>query len=61
MLDSLRKLMLDYVDLYLMHWPYAVDKATGKRVESIEFVNMYKDMQKLLKSSKVHWCIQLHH
>ncbi|RKP30029.1 Aldo/keto reductase [Metschnikowia bicuspidata] len=49
LLDSLRKLKLDYVDLYLMHWPYAVDKATGKRVESIDFVNMYKDMQKLLK------------
>lgn len=51
--ESLKKLKLDYVDLYLIHWPYAVDKDKGERIPERDFVDVYKDMQKLLRTNKV--------
>lgn len=62
---SLNRLGLDYVDLYLMHWPVAMNSAgnhekfpklpDGSRdiVWNRSHVETYKEMQKLLKSSKV--------
>lgn len=51
--ESLSKLKLDYIDLYLIHWPYAVDPDTEKRVPNRHFVDVYKEMQKLLNTGKV--------
>ncbi|WPK24468.1 hypothetical protein PUMCH_001742 [Australozyma saopauloensis] len=50
--ESLKKLKVDYVDLYLMHWPYAVNQETQERIPC-DFVDVYKEMQKLLKTGKV--------
>lgn len=62
---SLKLLGLDYVDLYLMHWPVAMnpngnhDKfpklPDGSRdlVRERSHVDTYKDLEKLLKTSKV--------
>ncbi|KAI1611889.1 glycerol dehydrogenase [Exophiala viscosa] len=62
---SLGLLGLDYVDLYLMHWPIAMNPegnhekfpklADGSRdlIRERSHVDTYKDMQKLLKTGKV--------
>ncbi|KAH9942241.1 Aldo/keto reductase [Epithele typhae] len=53
--ESLAKLGLDYVDLYLMHWPQAAgpDGATIPRGTSPTFVETYKEMEKLLATGQV--------
>ncbi|WFD44596.1 hypothetical protein MPSI1_003264 [Malassezia psittaci] len=40
--ESLKKLNIDYIDLYLMHWPQATDS----------FVNCWKQMENLLETRK---------
>ncbi|KIW38623.1 uncharacterized protein PV06_09575 [Exophiala oligosperma] len=62
---SLGLLGLDYVDLYLLHWPIAMNPngnhekfpklADGSRdlLRSRSHVDTYKDMEKLLKTGKV--------
>lgn len=62
---SLKSLGLDYVDLYLMHWPVAMNpegnhekfpkKPDGSRDLILERkpVDTYKDMEKLLQTGKV--------
>ncbi|RDW88844.1 putative aldehyde reductase protein [Coleophoma cylindrospora] len=57
---SLKDLGLDYVDLYLMHWPSAfkpgpelMPKVDGKmQTADISYVDTYKAMEKLLKTGK---------
>ncbi|KAF8625053.1 hypothetical protein AX15_005583 [Amanita polypyramis BW_CC] len=52
---SLRKLGVEYVDLYLMHWPQAL-KENGDayaKDESPTFVETWLDMEKLLRTGKV--------
>lgn len=57
---SLKDLGLDYVDLFLIHWPVAFKtgddmfpKQDGKMaLEKTDFVNTYKEMEKLQKSGK---------
>jgi len=57
---SLRDLGIDYVDLYLMHWPSAFKsgpelfpKVDGKNATAdIDYVDTYKAMEKLLKTGK---------
>ncbi|KAJ5249071.1 aldehyde reductase [Penicillium chermesinum] len=57
---SLGELGLDYVDLYLIHWPVAwkrgeelFPKQNGQIVvENIDLVDTYKAMEKLLKTGK---------
>ncbi|KAJ7129003.1 aldo/keto reductase [Mycena crocata] len=52
--DSLKKLGVDYVDLYLLHWPIAV--LNGKVIspdESPTFIETWKEIEKLLPSGKV--------
>ncbi|KAI0373894.1 Aldo/keto reductase [Pilatotrama ljubarskyi] len=52
---SLAKLGVDYVDLYLMHWPMAFDE-TGRTLQPEEhptFVETWNDMEKLLAHGKV--------
>jgi alcohol dehydrogenase (NADP+) len=51
---------MDYVDLYLMHWPFAfkpgsemMPKVDGKmQTADIDYVDTYKAMEKLLKTGK---------
>jgi len=53
--ESLRSLGLDYVDLYLMHWPQASTE-NGDPIpygESPTFVETWKEMEKLLPTGKV--------
>ncbi|CAK7898090.1 glycerol 2-dehydrogenase (NADP(+)) [[Candida] anglica] len=49
---SLKKLGLDYVDLYLIHWPRAL-KADGEVDTEWSYIETYKSLQKLLSSGKV--------
>ncbi|EGW31833.1 uncharacterized protein SPAPADRAFT_62446 [Spathaspora passalidarum NRRL Y-27907] len=48
---SLKKLGLDYVDLYLIHWPVSTDPATGENYKDWDYVDTYKALQKLYKES----------
>ncbi|KAK9319875.1 NADP-dependent oxidoreductase domain-containing protein [Lipomyces orientalis] len=52
--DSLKHLGLDYVDLYLMHWPVSMDKDSKALPESEwDFVKTWAEMQKLVDSGLV--------
>ncbi|KAJ7496996.1 aldo/keto reductase [Mycena latifolia] len=52
--DSLKNLAVDYVDLYLLHWPMAVvnGNVLGPE-EHPTFIETYKEMEKLLLTGKV--------
>ncbi|CCA69706.1 probable GCY1-galactose-induced protein of aldo/keto reductase family [Serendipita indica DSM 11827] len=53
---SLTALGLDYIDLYLMHWPMANDPQTGRALKPEEnptFVETWKTMEGLLETGKV--------
>ncbi|CAK7263239.1 hypothetical protein SEPCBS57363_000451 [Sporothrix epigloea] len=47
---SLKNLQLDYVDLYLIHWPAAM--VDGKQTDSIDYVDTYKAMEALVPKGK---------
>ncbi|KAJ7598602.1 Aldo/keto reductase [Mycena floridula] len=51
--DSLKKLGLDYIDLYLMHWPQAIknDKVIPPS-ESPTILETWRDMEKLVDSGR---------
>ncbi|PKS06722.1 hypothetical protein jhhlp_006796 [Lomentospora prolificans] len=51
---SLKNLGLDYVDLYLMHWPSSTDPTDLKKHhEGWDFVDTWREMQKLAGTGKV--------
>ncbi|KAM6536103.1 hypothetical protein FALCPG4_005622 [Fusarium falciforme] len=51
---SLENLGTDYVDLYLMHWPVALDPDNpGQVLKDWDFVDTWRDMQKLVGTGKV--------
>lgn len=59
---SLADLQLDYVDLYMMHWPITLDPDTGaecgkenrhKHLSDWSFVDTWREMEKLLNTGKV--------
>ena len=50
--ESLERLGLDYVDLYLVHWPQANKLGTLEPDDSVSFVDTWKDMEKLLETRK---------
>jgi glycerol 2-dehydrogenase (NADP+) len=51
---SLKQLGLDYVDLYLMHWPSPLDPDnTKKLIPNWDFVKTWSEMQKLPATGKV--------
>jgi len=52
---TLNDLQLDYVDLYLMHWPCAQDPngpIFGGAVEDVPLIDTWREMEKLYKSGK---------
>ncbi|KAK4228595.1 hypothetical protein QBC38DRAFT_454184 [Podospora fimiseda] len=51
---SLKNLGVDYLDLYLMHWPSSTDpEDTKKHLEGWNFVDTWREMQKLVGTGKV--------
>ncbi|KAK7677794.1 hypothetical protein QCA50_019226 [Cerrena zonata] len=51
---SLQKLGVDYVDLYLLHWPISLDpEHEGERYSDWNYIDTYKELQKLMKTGKV--------
>ena len=51
---SLKNLGVDYVDLYLMHWPASLDaEDTSKPYTDWDFVDTWREMQKLVGTGKV--------
>ncbi|KEZ43557.1 Protein GCY [Scedosporium apiospermum] len=52
--ESLKNLGTDYVDLYLMHWPVALDPSDETKViDGWDFVDTWMEMQKLVATGKV--------
>ncbi|KAI0058405.1 Aldo/keto reductase [Artomyces pyxidatus] len=52
--ESLAKLGIEYVDLYLMHWPQGdCDGRTLQPEDAPTFIDTWKDMEKLLGTGKV--------
>ncbi|BCS23921.1 aldo/keto reductase [Aspergillus puulaauensis] len=60
--DSLNDLGLEYVDLYLMHWPVAFKRGSeqfpktdkgGPDVVDTDYLDTYKAMEKLISTGKV--------
>lgn len=50
--ESLEKLKVDYVDLYLIHWPVSQDPATSKVYPDWDYLDTYKELQKIYKNTK---------
>lgn len=50
---TLKKLGLDYLDLYLMHWPFNIDGDRKATPEEYDYLETYKKMQKLVGTGKV--------
>ncbi|KAM7216232.1 NADP-dependent oxidoreductase domain containing protein [Rhypophila decipiens] len=51
---SLKNLGVDYVDLYLMHWPASLDRENPSKVyDDWDFVDTWREMQKLVDTGKV--------
>lgn len=50
---TLKKLGLDYLDLYLMHWPFNIDGDEKAKPEQYDYLETYKKMQKLVGTGKV--------
>ncbi|KAJ1957840.1 hypothetical protein EC988_000622 [Linderina pennispora] len=57
--ESLKRLGMEYVDLYLMHWPFSIASETeqdenGSLINAkVDYVDTYKAMEKLLDTGKV--------
>jgi len=52
---TLKDLQLDYVDLYLMHWPFAEkpdSNGFGAELDNVPLLDTWKEMEKLYKSGK---------
>lgn len=47
---SLEKVGLDYLDLYLIHWPISLDPETQEPYTDWDYVDTYKELQKLVDS-----------
>ncbi|ORX84109.1 Aldo/keto reductase [Anaeromyces robustus] len=52
---TLEDLQLDYVDLYLIHWPFSQKPGSekfGENLEEVPILDTWKEMEKLYKSGK---------
>lgn len=49
---SLKKLGLNYVDLYLIHWPASIDKSTNKPYTDFDYVDTYRGLQKFIRTAR---------
>ena len=47
---SLKNLDSGYIDVYLMHWPFAKD--ASNKVTDLSYVEVYKEMEKLLEDGE---------
>ncbi|KND00784.1 uncharacterized protein SPPG_03897 [Spizellomyces punctatus DAOM BR117] len=50
--ETLNNLGLEYLDLYLMHWPVAFKPGTSEVVD-VDYVETWKAMEKLVQTGKV--------
>ena len=50
---TLHDLQLDYLDLYIAHWPIAFKKGTSTPTYDIKFVDTWKAMEKLVEKGLV--------
>lgn len=50
---SLARLGLEYLDLYLIHWPVSWKKGTEDVDETLDYITVYKKLQPLVKAGKV--------
>lgn len=50
---SLEKLGLEYVDLYLIHWPVSAHGGEKAKKDEYDYLETYKKIQKLVKTGKV--------
>ncbi|KAI5967818.1 uncharacterized protein KGF55_000050 [Candida pseudojiufengensis] len=50
--ESLKKLKLDYVDLYLVHWPVNTDSEDDEPTKHEDYVETWKKLQKIYKEGK---------
>lgn len=50
--ESLKKLGLDYVDLYLIHYPVNLEEKILAQPHHYDFIETYKNMQKLVHNGK---------
>lgn len=48
---SLKRLGLDYIDLYLIHWPLSIDPVTNEPYKDWDYVDTYKELQKVMKTT----------
>lgn len=54
--SSLKSLGVDYIDLYLMHWPSSTDPSDPTlktHYKDWDFINTWEEMQKLPATGKV--------
>jgi len=52
--ESLKNLGVEYLDLFLIHWPCATDpNDTSRTLEKFTFINTWEAMQKLPATGKV--------
>lgn len=59
--ESLRKLGLDYVDLYLIHYPINLEEKVLAQPHHYDYLETYKKMQKLVHDGKARSIgVQLH-
>lgn len=50
---SLERLKLDYVDLYLMHWPAPLEPETEEPLHNHDFIDTYKRLEEVADTSAV--------
>lgn len=50
--ESLKKLGLEYVDLYLIHWPQNTDQEVDDPLKYEDYIDTWKELQRIYKEGK---------